>query len=118
MQKDKKENKQTEDKKQTEEVVDEQGKKSLAMANRNLHRYEYKNNQMLSDIMFAASGLGAVVLLTHSIRLIGAASKQTISQTARQQIQKANLQAREIFHRLGLKQKEVLKKKTGVKQSM
>jgi hypothetical protein len=68
--------------------------------------------------MFAASGLGMVVLLSHSIRMISSASKQTISQTTRLQIQKANQQAREIINRLGLKQKEVLKKKTGLKQSM
>jgi hypothetical protein len=115
MQQDKKENKQT---KQTEEIETEQEKQTLAMANRNLHHYEYKNNQMLSDIMFAASGLGMVVLLSHSIRMISSASKQSISQTARLQIQKANQQAREIMNRLGLKQKEVLKKKTGLKQSM
>jgi hypothetical protein len=112
MQQDKKENK------QTKEIETEQEKQTLAMANRSLHHYEYKNNQMLSDIMFAASGLGMVVLLSHSIRMIGAASKQSISQTARQQIQKANQQAREIIQRLGLKQKEVLKKKTELKQSM
>lgn len=112
MQKDKKENK------QTKEIEGEQEKQSLAMATRNLHHYEYKNNQMLSDILFAASGMGLVVLLSHSIRMISAASKQTISQTARQQIQKANQQAREIAKKLGLKQKEVLKKKTGLKQSM
>jgi hypothetical protein len=118
MQKDKKETKQTEESKQAEEIADVQEKKSLAMATRNLHHYEYKNNQMLSDIMFAASGLGAVVLLSHSIRMIGEASKQTIGQTARQQIQKANQQAKEIMNRLGIKQKEVLKKKTGLKQSL
>jgi hypothetical protein len=118
MQKDKNENKKTEEKKQTEEIADGHEKKSLSLATRNLHHYEYKNNQMLSDILFAASGLGMVVLLSHSIRMITAASKQTISQTARQQIQKANQQAREIMNRLGLKQKEVLKKKTGIKQSM
>src|SRR5450432_3327964 len=112
MQKDKKENK------QAKEIESEQEKQSLAMATRNLHHYEYKNNQMLSDIMFAASGLGMVVLLSHSIRMIGAASKQTISQTARQQIQNANQQARDIINRLGLKQKEVLKKKTELKQSL
>ncbi len=112
MQKDKKENK------QAKEIESEQEKQSLAMATRNLHHYEYKNNQMLSDILFAASGMGLVVLLSHSIRMISAASKQTISQTARQQIQKANQQAREISRRLGLKQKEVLKKKTGLKQSL
>src|SRR5450432_415664 len=112
MQQDKKENKQT---KLTEEIADGQEKQTLAMANRNLHHYEYKNNQMLSDILFAASGLGMVVLLSHSIRMIGAASKQTISQTAKQQIQKANHQAIEISRRLGPKQKEVLKKKTGLK---
>ena len=112
MQKDKKENK------QTKQIEDEQEKQSLSMATRNLHHYEYKNNQMLSDIMFAASGLGMVVLLSHSIRMISAASKQTISQSARSQIQKANQQAKEIFQRLGLKQKEVLKKKTGLKQSL
>ena len=112
MQKDKKEIK------QNKEIADEQEKQSLAMATRNLHQYEYKNNQMLSDIMFAASGMGVVVLLSHSIRMISAASKQSISQSARQQIQKANQQAREISRRLGLKQKEVLKKKTGLKQSL
>ena len=112
MQQDKTENK------QTKQIESEQEKQSLAMATRNLHHYEYKNNQMLSDIMFAASGLGMVVLLSHSIRMISAASKQTISQTARQQIQKANHQAREISRRLGLRQKEVLKKKTGLKQSL
>jgi hypothetical protein len=117
MQKDEKENKQTEENKHTEEIADVQEKPSLSMANRNLQHYEYKNNQMLSDIMFAASGLGMVVLLSHSIRMIGVASKQSISQKARQQIQKANQQAREIIQRLGLKQKEVLKKKTGLKQS-
>jgi hypothetical protein len=114
MQNDKKENKET---KQAKEIEGEQEKQSLAMARRNLHQYEYRNNQMLSDIMFAASGLGMVVLLSHSIRMITAASKQTISQTARQQIQKANQQAKEIMQRLGFKQKEVLKKKTGLKQS-
>ena len=112
MQKDKKENK------QATEIANEQEKQSLAMASRNLHHYEYKNNQMLSDIMFAASGMGLVVLLSHSIRLISAASKQSISQSARKQIQKANQQAREISKRLGLKQKEVLKRKTGLKQSL
>ncbi len=112
MQQDKKENK------QTKQIEDEQEKKTLAMANRNLHHYEYKNNQMLSDILFAASGLGMVVLLSHSIRMIGAASKQTISQTARLQIKKANQQARDIFQRLGIKQKEVMKKKSGLKQSL
>ena len=112
MQKDKKENK------QTTEIANEQEKQSLAMASRNLHHYEYKNNQMLSDIMFAASGMGLVVLLSHSIRLISAASKQSISQSARKQIQKANQQAREISKRLGLKQKEVLKRNTGLKQSL
>ena len=115
MQKDKKEIKQTE---QTEKIAGEDEKQSLAMATRNLHQYEYKNNQMLSDILFAASGLGMVVLLSHSIRMIGAASKQTISQAARQQIQKANQQAREILGRLGFKEKEVLKKKTGLKQAV
>jgi uncharacterized membrane protein YheB (UPF0754 family) len=89
-----------------------------SLSHRRLHEYEYKNNQMLSDIMFAASGMGVVVLLSHSIRLISAASKQTISQSARQQIQKANQQAREIASKLGLSQKEVLKKKTGLKQSL
>jgi hypothetical protein len=112
MQKDTKENK------QTKQIESEQEKQSLAMAARNLHHYEYKNNQMLSDIMFACSGLGMVVLLSHSIRMISAASKQTITQSARSQIQKANQQAKEIFQRLGLKQKEVLKKKTGLKQSL
>lgn len=93
-------------------------KQPFAVAPRSLHHYEYKNNQMLSDILFAASGLGMVVLLSHSIRLISAGSKQTISQSARQQILQANQQAREIARKLGLGQKEALKKKKGVKLSM
>ena len=115
MQHDKKEVKEI---KPTKQITLEPEKQPIAVAPRSLHHYEYKNNQMLSDILFAASGMGLVVLLSHSIRLISAGSKQTISQSARQQVQKANQQAREIARKLGLSQKEALKKKKGVKLSM
>ena len=118
MQQDNKEVKEIKQTKQIKQISVEPEKQPFAVAPRSLHHYEYKNNQMLSDILFAASGMGLVVLLSHSIRLVSAASKQTISQSARQQIQKANQQAREIARKLGLRQKEALKKKKGLKQSM
>ena len=118
MQPNKKEVKEIRQIKPIKQIAMEPEKQPVAVAPRSLHHYEYKNNQLLSDILFAASGMGLVVLLSHSIRLISAGSKQTISQSASQQIQKANQQAREIASKLGLGQKEALKKKKGVKQSI
>ncbi|MBS1666696.1 MAG: hypothetical protein JST58_04895 [Bacteroidetes bacterium] len=104
--------------KKRKEIESGDEKISLPISEASFQQYGYRNNQMLSDIMFAASGMGFVVLLSHSIRLVSANSKQSLRHSASIQAQKANRQAKEIARGLGILQIGSLKNKTAKKQTM
>jgi hypothetical protein len=85
-------------------------------AARNRYPYVYPSNQMLSDVLFAASGMGLVILLSHSIRLVGASSSTTLTATVGHQLRNAHQQAQAIGRQMNLIENPSLK--TRLKQSL
>lgn len=85
-------------------------------AHRNRYPYAYPSNQMLSDILFAASGMGLVILISHSVRLVSASGPPSLTDTVRQQLLHAHQQARAISRQLNLIQPPSLKQR--LKQSL